>query len=54
MLDQLAMGSYGAYVWTCFGIVTCVMVFNEWRARAYHKRIYRDVEVRVKALGDRR
>ena len=53
MLDQLAMGGYGAYVWTSFGIVAFVMAFNEWRARAHHKRIYRDVEVRVKALGDR-
>ena len=47
------MGDYGAYVWSCFGVTLIVMVFSDWRARARHRRVYRDIEVRIKALGER-
>jgi hypothetical protein len=30
-----------------------IVVFSDWRARLRHKRIYRDIEVRLKALEDR-
>jgi heme exporter protein CcmD len=46
------MGSYGLYVWGCFALTILVLMICEWRARARHRDVYRDVEVRVKALGD--
>ena len=52
-MDGLAMGGYGAYVWSCFGLTLLIVVFSEWRARIRHKRVYRDIEVRLKALEER-
>ncbi|MDJ0749627.1 MAG: heme exporter protein CcmD [Woeseiaceae bacterium] len=52
-MDGLAMGGYGAYVWSCFGLTLLIIVFSEWRARIRHKRVYRDIEVRLKALEER-
>ncbi len=51
-MDNLAMGNYGVYVWSCFALTLAVVVFSDWRARLRHKRVYRDIEVRIKALGD--
>ena len=47
------MGGYGAYVWTCFALALIVVAGMEWRARVRHKRVFRDIEVRIKALEDR-
>ena len=52
-MEKLAMGNYGIYVWSCFALTFAVVVFAEWRARLRHKRIYRDIEVRIKALEER-
>ncbi len=52
-MDAFAMGGYGAYVWSCFGLTVVIVVFSEWRARIKHKRVYRDIEVRLKALEER-
>ncbi len=49
---DFSMGGYGAYVWTCFIMAGLVLVICEWRARLRHRRVYRDIEVRIKALGD--
>ncbi len=51
-MSGLAMGSYGVYVWSCFALTAVVLLICEWRARKRHKIVYRDIEVRVKALGD--
>jgi heme exporter protein CcmD len=51
---DLSMGGYGAYVWTCFALAAVVLVICEWRGRLRHRRVYRDIEVRIKALGDSR
>ena len=48
------MGSYGAYVWSCFGLALAVVVFNEWRARRRQQLEYRDVEVLIKAIEEKR
>ena len=52
-MDGLAMGGYGAYVWSCFALTLVIVVFSEWRARIRHNRVYRDIEVRLKALEER-
>ena len=51
-MDALAMGNYGPYVWSCYGLSLIVIVFSQWRARARHKLIYREIEVRIKALEE--
>ena len=51
-MDALAMGDYGAYVWSCYALAVIVITVSEWRARARHKRVYKDIEVRIKALED--
>lgn len=53
MMEALSMGKYGAYVWTSFGLTALVFVFNEWRTRARHRKIYRDVEMRIRAAEDK-
>jgi len=52
-MDGFAMGGYGAYVWSCVALTLVIVVFSEWRSRLRHKRVYRDIEVRLKALEDR-
>jgi heme exporter protein CcmD len=51
-MDALAMGNYGAYVWSCFALAFIVIVFSEWRSRTRHNQVYREIEVRIKALED--
>jgi heme exporter protein CcmD len=53
MIEKLAMGGYGPYVWTCFALAAIVVIGAEWAGRVRHKRVYRDIEVRIKALEDR-
>ncbi len=52
-MNALAMGSYGVYVWSCFALTLIVIVLSDWRARTRHNQVYRDIEVRIKALEDR-
>jgi len=51
-MDALAMGHYGPYVWSCFALTVIVIVFTDWRSRVRHRRVYRDIEVRIKALEE--
>ncbi len=52
-MEAITMGNYGPYVWSCFVLTLIVIVFIEWRGRVRHKQVYRDIEVRIKALEDR-
>ena len=52
-MDTLAMGNYGVYVWSCFALTFAVIVLSEWYSRVRHRRVYRDIEVRIKALEER-
>ena len=51
-MEALAMGNYGAYVWTAYGLTLVVVLINEWRVRARQSMVYRDIEVRIKALEE--
>ena len=51
-MDVFSMGGYGAYVWTCYLMTAAVLVICDWRARLRQRRVYRDIEVRIKALGE--
>ncbi len=52
-MEQLAMGSYGGYVWSCYALALLVVIINEWRARRRHRIEYRDVEVLIKAIEEK-
>ncbi|MDH3748234.1 MAG: heme exporter protein CcmD [Gammaproteobacteria bacterium] len=52
-MDKLAMGGYGVYVWSCFGLTLAIVIVNEWRARHRHRIELRDIEVRIKAMEAR-
>jgi heme exporter protein CcmD len=54
MMEALAMGDYGAYVWTSIGLAALIVGLNEWLARSRHRKVYREVQVRVKALEEKR
>jgi heme exporter protein CcmD len=51
-MELLEMGKYGAYVWTAFGLTAAVVLINEWRVRVRQSTVYRDIEVRIKALEE--
>jgi heme exporter protein CcmD len=51
-MNALAMGDYGAYVWSCIILTAAVLIICDWRARLRQRRVYRDIVVRIKALGD--
>ena len=51
-MELLEMGKYGASVWTAFGLTFVIVLINEWRARARQATVYRDIEVRIKALEE--
>ena len=49
MMELLAMGKYGAFVWSSFGLMLIVMITCVGQARARHRRVWRDIEIRLKA-----
>ena len=49
-MEAFEFGSYGAYVWACFGLTFIVILASDWFARRRQKRVYREIEVRIKAL----
>jgi len=51
-MEALAMGNYGAYVWTAYSLTLVVVLINEWRVRARQSTVYRDIKVRIKALEE--
>jgi heme exporter protein CcmD len=52
MMDKLAMGDYGFYVWSSFALALLVFAWNEWSARRRRRIVWRDVEIRIKAMED--
>jgi heme exporter protein D len=52
MMDVLAMGGYGSYIWTCFGLTLAVMVITLVQAHSHHKQVYREIEQRLKAMEE--
>jgi heme exporter protein CcmD len=50
MSDMLAMGDYGAYVWSCFSLTFLVLVICVVQGRRRHARILHDVRTRIRAM----
>lgn len=51
-MEVLAMGGYGSYVWGSFGLTLVVLVVTMLQAGSHHKKIYREIEQRLKAMED--
>jgi heme exporter protein D len=34
LTEFFAMGGYGAYIWSCYGLTAAVLIFMAWRARS--------------------
>lgn len=52
-MDTFQMGDYGAYVWSSYMLAFVILIFSEWRARLRQKRVYREIEIRIKAMEGR-
>lgn len=50
MSEMLAMGNYGAYVWSSFGLTLIVLVLCILQGRYRHKSVFNDVRVRIQAM----
>ena len=50
MSEALAMGEYGVYVWTCFGLTFAVLAVCAIQARSRHGKIIADIRTRIKAM----
>lgn len=47
MIDWLAMGGYGAYVWPSYGIFLAVVIGSAWAARRAHREARRAARRRL-------
>jgi len=49
-MSALAMGGYGAYVWSSFGLTFVVVIVCILQARSRQARTYRQIETRLRAM----
>jgi len=49
-MENLAMGGYGAYVWSSFGLAFTVIVICIVSARRRHARMLQEVKIRIAAM----
>lgn len=50
MTEMLAMGGYGAYVWSSFGLTLIVLIICVVQGRRRHARVLHDVKTRILAM----
>lgn len=50
MMEMLAMGGYGAYVWSSFGLTGIVLIVCVMQVRGRHKAVINDVRTRIRAM----
>lgn len=50
MNEMLAMGNYGAYVWSSFGLTLIVLVACVIQGINRHKSVFNDVKTRIRAM----
>lgn len=50
MSEAIAMGDYGAYVWSSFGLTLIVLVVCVVQGRRRHSRVINDVTTRIRAM----
>lgn len=49
MMELLAMGKYGVYVWTSFSLTLFVMIACSVQAWSRHRKIYEQIQSRLNA-----
>ena len=49
-MNMLAMGDYGAYVWSSFSLTLIVVVVMIVQARRRHENIFNEIRTRLKAM----
>jgi heme exporter protein D len=49
MSETLAMGGYGAYVWSSVGLTVIVLVWCAVMARHRHRRVLHDIRAQIDA-----
>lgn len=50
MSADLAMGGYGAFVWSAFGLTLAVLAICVWQARAAQSRTRNEIQSRLRAM----
>ena len=50
MTEGLAMGQYGVYVWTCFGLTFAVLGVCIVQARHRHQQIIAEIRTSIRAM----
>ena len=53
MNEALAMGGYGAYVWSSFGLTLIVLIVCVVQGRRRHSRVLHEVKTRMRAMESR-
>jgi heme exporter protein CcmD len=49
-MDAFAMGDYGAYVWSCFGLTLIVLIVCAVQAKRRYNNVYNSVRMRLRAM----
>lgn len=50
MSEMLAMGNYGAYVWSSFALTLVVLIICVVHGRRRHTRVLHDVRTTIRAM----
>ena len=50
MTGAIAMGEYGAYVWSSFGLTLIVLAICVVQGMQRHKTVFNDVKTRIRAM----
>ena len=50
MTGMLAMGDYGAYVWSSFGLTVIVLAVCVVQGRRRHRVVFEDIRTRIQAM----
>ncbi len=50
MSEMLAMGNYGAYVWSSFGLTLIVLLVCFVQSKQRHSKVLKDVKIRIRAM----
>ena len=53
-MEKLAMGQYGLYVWSSYGLALAVLVISTVQARRRQRSVFRDVAKRLETTESKR
>jgi heme exporter protein CcmD len=50
MMEALAMGGYGAYVWSSFSLTLIVVIICVVQVKRRHQQVFSDIKTRLRAM----